>query len=155
MWKTEQYKKKTEELLLQATHEQSLSVPPYPPDPGSQTSTAGCGRPHHSWDTQSHTYKEGKGTPLPSQEPGREHTNKPQIHHHHLNSPRPGVFCETHPGGVSGSGCLGHYADLLASLVAGLKHGALCQLLLCTPDPLASSGPFPAPSRQAIPTERL
>ena len=41
------------------------------------------------------------------------------------NSPRPGIFCETHPGGVGGSSRLGHHADLIASLVAGLKHGAL------------------------------
>lgn len=80
-----------------------------------------------------------------------QHTNHPQPHRHHLNSPRPRIFCKTHPGGVRGSGRLGHYADLLASLIAGLKHGKLCQLLLCTLDPLAPSYPWPAPSPQTIP----
>lgn len=34
--------------------------------------------------------------------------------------PRPGIFCKTHPGGVSGSSRLGHHTDFTASLVAGL-----------------------------------
>lgn len=44
--------------------------------------------------------------------------------------PRPGIFCKTHPGGVSGSSHLGHHADFIASLVAGLSGENLVVILM-------------------------